>query len=129
MTCLLKDWHHGGIFPVLWKDTLFNGSLEIRESDGAISFDISFKSLPEIWSGPLDLCGSMLERSCSTPSTEMLRLLNSEENLASAIVGKLLSSLVKTELKYLFNSSAFAKLLVTASLLTSKVGIPLQSFR
>ena len=71
----------------------------------------------------------MLERSCSTPSTEMLRLLNSEEKLASAIGGQLLSSLVKTELKYLFNSSAFAKLLVTASLFTSKVGIPLQSFR
>ena len=59
MTCLLKDWHHEGIFPVLWKDTLFKGSLEIRESDGTISLDISFKSLPGIWSGPLDLCSSI----------------------------------------------------------------------
>ena len=47
----------------------------------------------------------------------------------SAQGGQLSSSWVNTELKYLFNSSALVKFLVTTSPFTYRAGTPLQSFR
>ena len=64
-------------------------------------------------SGPLDLCGTTSESSCLTPSIEILKFVSLQEKCASTEGRQSVSSLVKTEVKYLFNSSAFLKLSVT----------------